>query len=132
MLFKSKKIDQPPVDDLSVKKLLPTGMTEFDVWADRIIGLTGLTATPDSQKFALAAMINTLGKTECDKEDLFFIKSLHKGAADQIAVAQMEQIRARVKARLEAEKQQVSQSVPPKGEVTPAKDGAADVVLGKT
>jgi hypothetical protein len=129
-MFLSKKIDP-----LSVKKLLPTGMTEFDVWSDRIIQLTGLTATPDSQKFALASMINTLGKTECDKEDLFFIKALHKGAADQIALAQMDQIRAKVKARLsdEAEKQkQVSQPVQQTSEVTPAKDGAPNVVLGKT
>ena len=106
-LFKSKQ------DPLLDKRLLPTGMKAFEEWSDRIIALTNLEATPESQKFALATMITTLPKTECDKEDLYFVKALHKGAADQIAGAQMEQIRTRVKARLlqeEADRKQASES----------------------
>lgn len=109
-------------DPLLVKKLLPTGMTQFDEWSDRIIKQTNIVATYDSQQFALAAMITTLGKTDSAIEDLYFIKALHKGAADQIAGAKMEEIRNRVKTRLASE--QAKQS-----EVTPIKEGAANEVL---
>jgi hypothetical protein len=89
--------------ELHLKRPLPVSMTEFDEWADRIISAARMTATHESMKFSLATMITALGDTEAAKEDVFFIQKLHKSAANQIAVAKMEEIRAQVKARLAEE-----------------------------
>lgn len=82
---------------------LPQGMTEFEAWADRIISGARLTAREDSQKFALAEMILHLGPTESHKPDAYFIHSLRKSAANQIAHAKMMEIRDQAKARLAEE-----------------------------
>jgi hypothetical protein len=75
------------------------GMKEFDEWSDRIIGGACIPgATSESQKFALADMVNRC--TESDFEsDGFFIKKLRKSAINQVCVAKMEEIRNSVKER---------------------------------
>lgn len=88
---------------LNEKRPLPTGMDEFDQWADRIITGTLLPADPDSQKFALATMLMHLGPTVDHETDLFFIKSLRKAAVNQIAHAKMTELRDKAKARLAEE-----------------------------
>lgn len=75
------------------KKPLPVGKQEFEAWASNIIELTGIPAKDDSQKFVLASMITSLGNTEAFKEDAYFINALRKAAANQVAVAMMEEIR---------------------------------------
>ena len=121
MLFRKPP---PDVDPLTVKRLLPTGMQEFEEWSDNIIAHTGLSATPDSQKFTLASMITVLPNTESAKEDLYFIKALHKAAANQIAAAQMDEIRNRIKSKIQAE--ELSKASKP-SEVTPTQ-GVTDAV----
>lgn len=83
---------------------LPVGAGEFDTWADRIVSGACLPADPDSQKFAIASMVLHLGPTESHKEDAYFIHSLRKSAANQVAHAKMEEIRTAAKARLEEAK----------------------------
>lgn len=93
------------VNQMTERRPLPLGMKEFDEWADRIIsGACIPGATPQSQKFALADMVNRC--TEDDFEtDAFFIKKLRKSAINQVCLAKMEEIRNEVKARLTAEKE---------------------------
>lgn len=79
---------------------LPLGMAEFDAWADRIVKAAALPADSESQKFALAEMIMHLNPREDFKDDAFFIHSLRKAAANQIAHAKMTEIRDRAKLRL--------------------------------
>lgn len=91
------------IDQMNEKRPLPTGMTEFDEWSDRIISGTLLPAEPDSQKFALATMLMHLPPTSDHECDGYFIKSLRKAAVNQIAHAKMTEIRDAAKARLKAE-----------------------------
>lgn len=81
-------------------------MTEFDEWAERIIQGAMLPSTKDSQQFALASMIKTLGPTEFAKEDVYFIQCLRKGASNQIAEAKMAELYASKQKRAEEEKAQ--------------------------
>jgi hypothetical protein len=90
------------VSQLMEKRILPTGMTEFDQWADRLIAGAMMAADKDSQKFALANMVCALGPTESHKEDAYFIKALIKLAANQIADAKRDEIRSATKAKLAA------------------------------
>ncbi len=90
-------------EKLLEKQPLPQGMTEFEEWSDRIIAGSLLKADPDSMKFALASMIMHLGPTEAFKDDLYFIHSLRKSAANQIAQARLTQIKLAAQSRLAAE-----------------------------
>lgn len=102
-----------PVDEIvrQMKELrpLPTGMTEFEEWSDRIISGTLLPAEPESQKFALASMLMHLSPTTDHETDGYFIKSLRKAAINQIAHAKMAEIRDAAKARLSAEEAKVAE-----------------------
>lgn len=84
---------------------LPTGMAEFDDWADRIISGTLLPANPESQKFALASMLVNLSPITDHECDGYFIKALRKSAINQIAVAKMEELRNAAKARVAAQQE---------------------------
>lgn len=74
---------------------LPLTPEEFEEWSDRQIAGACITKTDDiealvrSQKFALASMIMHLAPTESHKPDAYFIHSLRKGAANQVAHAVM-------------------------------------------
>jgi len=90
---------------LHERRPLPTGRQEFEEWSDRIIAGAMLTATPRSQKFALADMLLHLGPTESYKEDAFFIHALRKSAVNQVADAMRKEIRDAAKAEYEKEEQ---------------------------
>lgn len=81
------------------------GRKEFEEWSERIIAGAMLTATKESQKFTLANLILHLGPTESHKEDAFFIHSLRKFAANQVADAIRMEIRDKAKARLAQEEE---------------------------
>ncbi len=85
---------------------LPMGRKEFDAWSDRIIsGALIPGATAASQKWALAEMIMHLKPTDSHCPDAHFIHCLRKSAANQVAYAVMEELRAAEKARLAAEEE---------------------------
>lgn len=102
--FLKRNLDSTPVpvilDQMNEKRPLPIGGTEFEEWADRIISGTLLPADPESQKFALASMLMHLSPTQDHESDGYFIKSLRKGAVNQVAHAKMTEIREAAKARL--------------------------------
>jgi hypothetical protein len=134
-----KNTESTPVsvilEQLNEPRPLPMGMEEFEEWSNRIIsGACIPGATHQSQKFAIAEMIMHLGPTEDHAADALFIKKLRKGAVNQIAYAQMENIRAEVKARLAKESEEAkaaAAAIPVTGEVTPSPQGVTDgKVLG--
>lgn len=64
---------------------LPIGITEFEVWAARIIRLAGKFADEDSMKFALASNVIHLDHQRAFVPDHYFVRSLTKAAANQVA-----------------------------------------------
>jgi hypothetical protein len=82
---------------------LPLGITEFELWSERIISGTSLQADVDSQKFALATMLMHLPPTTDHECDGYFIKALRKSAINQVADQKMRELRANVKLKLKKE-----------------------------
>lgn len=68
-----------------VPRPLPVGMSEFMIWSDRIISLSGQFADADSMRFALASQIMHLGAQKSRVPDQFFVSSMRKAAANQVA-----------------------------------------------
>lgn len=64
---------------------LPVGMSEFDAWADSIIELSGQFADVDSMKFAIASIVIHLPPTRSSVPKSYFVKSMRKSAANQVA-----------------------------------------------
>jgi len=64
---------------------LPLGKSDFYTWSDRIIDLSGEFADRDSMRFALASNLLHLGPQVAYKPDQYFIKSMKKAAANQVA-----------------------------------------------
>lgn len=85
------------------KDPLPCGVGSFENWSDLIIYKANVEADHDSQKFALATMILSLGPTDAFKEDEYFVKALIKGAANQIAQNRMEYYKNKFKEKMNAE-----------------------------
>lgn len=83
---------------------LPIGMTEFDTWANSILDLSGRFADDDSLKFALASMIIHLGPQRSAVPKNYFVRSLKKGAANQVASQIFQDIKSKQQAALEAAK----------------------------
>ena len=71
------------VSSLSRKRPLPVGMSEFEGWSARIIEGAMLSATEETQKFALASMLLQLPASEAFKDDGFFINSLRMAATTE-------------------------------------------------
>ncbi len=64
---------------------LPVGVTEFNVWADSIIALSGQFASQDSMRFALASMVIHSDSKRSAVPKHTFVKLLRKSAANQVA-----------------------------------------------
>ena len=85
---------------------LPTGVTEFQAWADSIVDLAGLSASRDSQHQALANMIMHLPPRKSDQRPTayesksWFVYALRKGAANQIASFVFQEIRKDMDAKI--------------------------------
>lgn len=101
------------LDQLNESRPLPQGRQEFEDWSNRIIAgamIAGGLEDPDifieSQKFTLAGLIMHLGPTESHKPDAFFIHSLRKLAANQVAHTIGEEIRNKAKERLAKEEEE--------------------------
>ena len=75
------------------------GLTEFEVWSERIISGALVDADHDSQKFALCNMIMQLAPTQHMKEDIHFISQLRKVAVNQVADSVRRDIQTKIKTR---------------------------------
>ena len=87
---------------------LPVGMTEFNTWADSIIELSGNYADADSMRFAIATMVLHLGAQKSSVPKNYFVRSLRKTAANQVAQGVFQEIKLKQleAAKLAAAKQQ--------------------------
>jgi hypothetical protein len=93
---------------------LPAGVKEFHEWAERIMEKTGLSATVESQKFALAGIILSLKENVGYVEDSYFVNCLRRSASEQVVRQVANDIRDRVKAKKpEEEKQKQAEVTPP-------------------
>lgn len=95
------------------KRLLPTGVSEFNQWAENIISQAHLTATPDSQKYALCGLLTELPASCASECDAYFISRLRKHAVNQVAVHLREKFYKEAKERLEKEEQNQAKDTPP-------------------
>lgn len=73
---------------------LPMGQKEFMAWSDRVLS-GALVPTDDKEglRAILASMILQLPSTVSHKEDAFFIHSLRKAAANEVAHANFQAIK---------------------------------------
>lgn len=85
---------------------LPVGLTEFNRWQDSILALSKVPSN-ESTRFAIAVMVLHLGPTVDSKAKHYFVKSLNKSAANELANSVALDMKARQKARMEAEIQEV-------------------------
>ena len=83
---------------------LPVGMTSFEAWADSIVELSGPYADKDSMRFALASMIMSLGPQRSSVPKNYFVRSLRKAAANQVASQFFQDIKLKQQAAQEAAK----------------------------
>jgi hypothetical protein len=95
---------------------LPVGMSEFQQWSDDIIELSGKFADVDSMKFALASQIMHLGAQQAYVPKNYFVKSMRKAAANQVASQAFQDVKNKqleaAKAAEEAAKQPVEVTTP--------------------
>lgn len=98
---------------------LPVGLTAFHTWADNIIALSGDFADHDSMKWAIASNLIHLGAQKAYVSDQYFIRSLRKAAANQVA----SQVFTDVKLKQEAAK--AAALNPPVEATTPSPENVA-------
>jgi len=78
---------------------LPTGLTEFNTWAESIAATYRLpTSNMDSVKFTLATMIMHLGPNAAYRSKYHFVLAIRASAAKQVAGAAFHEIKERDKA----------------------------------
>lgn len=82
---------------------LPAKDDEFDVWADDILDMCGLPLDNDSLKQALATQVMHLPATLFLKPKLYFVLSIKKAIANQVAYNKIDEIRKRAKAANDAQ-----------------------------
>lgn len=74
---------------------LPVGLTEFNEWADSIIELSGNYADIDSMKYAIASNLIHLPHTKSKVPKAYFVNTLRKAAANQVASQVFQDIKLR-------------------------------------
>lgn len=102
-------------EQLTEKRALPVGMTEFHEWSDRIFAgamIPGLAL--ESAKYTLANIILNLSPVTAFETDLYFIHALRKFAANQVADGYRKELYEAKKAKLALEQEKQNQ-----GEGTP-------------
>jgi hypothetical protein len=79
-------------------------MSQFDIWSADIIALSGKYADDDSMRFAIASMIMHLGPQRSSVPKNYFVRSLRKGAANQVASQVFQDIKNKQQAAQDAAK----------------------------
>ena len=72
---------------------LPTGRTSYNQWVDDIVALGADFADRDSIEFALCSIIVHLPPDQGSKSKRFFIQTLRKAAATQVASTIFQEIK---------------------------------------
>lgn len=74
---------------------LPVGMTELDAFISDVIELSGEYADRDSMAFAICSMIIHLGPQRSHVPKNYFVRSLRKVAANQVASQVFQDVKKR-------------------------------------
>lgn len=83
---------------------LPVGMAEFNTWVDSIIELSGEYADRDSMAYAIASNLIHLPHTKAKVPKAYFVNTLRKAAANQVASQVFHDIKMKQKAAEDAAK----------------------------
>lgn len=97
---------------------LPVGLTEYHKFTDSIIDLVGPIADNDSLKWAISNQIIHLKPQQDSVAKRYFVKSLRKAAANQVASAVFQEIKNKQQEAFAAQQQAVA---------TASQDVASDV-----
>ncbi len=81
---------------------VPTGMTAFKDYADKVYCLTGPIADQDSIKFALASQIIHADASRSNPPMQYFVRRLIKTAANQVASEVFQEIKLAQQAKIAA------------------------------
>jgi hypothetical protein len=81
---------------------LPQGRQEFDAFANNIISKAGLPDN-DSTRFAVATSILHTPEPKSEVTEEYFVQILKRGAARQVAVAVMQELKEKQKKQAEEE-----------------------------
>jgi len=84
------------------KEVLPQGLTEHNEWAGEILDLYQLPDN-DSTRFAIATSILHLPASTVHYSKEYFGNTLRKGASNEVAAFIMQELKAKQKAKIEAE-----------------------------
>ena len=96
------------VRQMNEPRPLPMGQQEFMEWSNRIIsGCLIPTDNPESLRGILCSMIMALPPTESHKPDAYFIHSLRKAAANEVANANWQAIKQKRNEALKAEQEKM-------------------------
>lgn len=95
---------------------LPVGMTQFEQFANDIVMLAGPLADENSMKYVIASIILNLGPNTSKISKQYFVRSMRKAAANQIAGQVFTNIKEAQKAeelaKQQLEKQDVEATAP--------------------
>jgi hypothetical protein len=84
---------------------VPTGMHEFDVWANDIVSTYAMpTESYNSLKFTLATIIMHLGPSDAYKSKFWFALMINAAAAKQIAGAKFQEVKQEQQRRADEER----------------------------
>lgn len=81
---------------------LPVGLAEFNKWSDDIIDLSGDFADRESMKYAIASNLIHLPHTVSSKPKQYFIRTMRKAAANQVASQVFQDIKFKQQQAVEA------------------------------
>jgi len=99
---------------------IPTGLSEFNVWADSIIDTYPLpTAHRDSIHFTLATLIINLGPTTSDMPKYHFVRSFRAACAKQVAGQVFQDIKTRQREEEASRKAAEEAAIVVSSEITP-------------
>ena len=76
-------------------RLLPVGMSQMNIFVDRVLDLAGPYADKDSMTFALVSIIIHADATKGRYSDNYFLARLRKSAANQVASQVFQDIKIR-------------------------------------
>lgn len=93
-----------------IPRRLPVGVTDFNKFADRIIALSGQFADRDSMTYVIADLILRLKPTDAYMSDRYFVNSMIKAAANQVASQVFHDIRTKQQEALKAAEAAKSQT----------------------
>lgn len=83
--------------------VIPTGMTQFNTYLDSIVELTGPIADADSMKWVISNEIMRLSPGRDRIAKAFFVKSLRKYAANQLAASVVMELKTKQEAVLKTQ-----------------------------